>query len=139
MGNYKCRREGYLLGWEIDVAEMMFRGESDTVIIKTLWPEVGDDKKKMQVKRDKLTKLRRKEKFQEYYRSIISEWSLHHVGKALNKLAEQIDSDKPWVANKAANDVILHSKAMITGTDDNTVVVKVEGMPELGTPEEDNG
>lgn len=135
MGNYRARRPGFLQGWQIDVADLMFQGKTDEEIIMKIWPKTEPNQ--MQNKRYRLRNLRRDEKFQEYYRSIITEWSVHNVGKALHKLSDQIDSEKPWVANKAANDVLLHSKALMTGADDNTVVVKIEGMPEMGSPEDE--
>ena len=134
MGNYRSRRPGFLEGWKIGAADMMWRGMTDDEITKALWPERTEQQQKNAKAR--LRNLRKDEKFQEYYRSLVTEWSVHHVGKAYNKLVEQIDSDQPWLANKAANDVITQSKAMLTGMDDGTVVVKVEGMPELGTPDE---
>lgn len=134
MGNYRSRRPGFLQGWQINAADMMFRGFTDEEIIMELWPEKTD--KQIKNAKQRLRNLRRDEKFQEYYGTLVQEWSLHHVGKALIKLTEQIDSNMPWLANKAANDVLTHSKQMISGMDDNTVVVKVEGMPELGSPEE---
>ena len=135
MGNYKARRADFIKGWEINVAELMFRGYSDADIIRELWPE-AETKNQIDSRRNRLRKLRRNEKFQEYYRTLVTEWSIHHVGRALQKLSEQIDSNQPWLANKAANDVLLQSKALTAGMDDGTVVVKVEGMPELGTPDD---
>lgn len=134
MGNYRSRRPGFLQGWQVNAADMMFRGFTDEQIVRELWPEKND--KQVQIAKQRLRNLRRNEKFQEYYGTLVQEWSIHHVGKALNKLTEQIDSNMPWLANKAANDVIQHSKTMIDGMNDNQVVVKVEGMPEIGTPEE---
>jgi len=136
MGNYRSRRPGFLQGWQINAADMMFRGYTDEEIVKALWPYKEWTDKAVKAAKSRLRNLRKDEKFQEYYRSLVTEWSVHHVGRALNKLAEQVDSNQPWLANKAANDVILQSKNLITGLDDNTVVVKVEGMPELGVPEE---
>ena len=135
MGNYRSRREGFLQAWQINVADMMFRGMTDEEIINSVWPEKVTDNQ-IRAAKQRLRNLRNNEKFQEYYRSILTEWSVHNVGKALNKLSQQIDSEKEWLANKAANDVIQQSKALITGADDNSVVIKVEGMPELGVPEE---
>lgn len=135
MANYRARRPGFLQGWQINAADMMFRGYTDKEMIRELWPDKVTEKQISNARR-RLRVLRADEKFQEYYRSLVNEWSIHHVGKAYNKLAEQIDCDQPWLANKAANDVIQHSKQMLTGMDDGTVVVKVEGMPELGTPDE---
>ena len=135
MANYNARKPGFLKGWQITVADLMFRGFSDKQIAKELWPEKTTDKE-IKSACNRIRLLRRTDKFQEYYRTLVTEWSSHHVGKALNKLVEQIDSDQAWLANKAANDVIQHSKQMLTGVDDGTVVVKVEGMPELGTPDD---
>lgn len=135
MANFKCHRPGFLLGWQINAADMMFRGYTDERMVEELWPDKTTPAQKRNCKQ-RLQKLRRDEKFQEYYRSLVTEWSIHHVGRAYNKLAEQVDCDQPWLANKAANDVIQHSKQMLTGMDDGTVVVKVEGMPELGTPDD---
>lgn len=136
MGNYRSRRPGFLQGWQMNVADYMFRGFTDEEIVKELWPDKLETDNKLRAAKERLRNLRKNEKFQEYYRSIITEWSVHNVGKALNKLSEQIDSNQPWLANKAANDVILQSKALISGTDDNTVRVQIEGMPEIGSPEE---
>lgn len=134
MGNYRARRENFLQGWQINVAEMMFRGMSDDEIVKEVWPEKTEPNQIRNAK-NRLRTLRKNEKFQEYYRSIITEWSVHNVGKALSKLASQMDDKNGWLANKACNDILNQSKNF-TGSDDNTVLVKVEGMPELGVPEE---
>lgn len=122
-------------GWQITVAELMFRGFTEEQIIAEIWPEKTEEKQ-IHAAKARLRNLRKDEKFQEYYRSIITEWSVHNVGKALTKLAAQIDDPNGWLANKAANDVLTQSKAF-TGSDESTVLVKVEGMPELGVPEED--
>lgn len=135
MGNYRARQPGFLKGWQITAADLMFRGMTDREIIHELWPDKTDEKG-IRACQQRLKRLRQNEKFQEYYRSLVQEWSVHHVGKAFNKLVEQIDSNQPWLANKAANDVIQHSKQMLTGMDDGTMVVKIEGMPELGTPDD---
>ena len=135
MGNYKSRRPGMLQGWQMNAADMMFRGFTDAEICQELW-NVGDDERKIKNGKSRLRNLRKNEVFQDYYRSIITEWSVHHVGKALITIAGQMDAENPWLANKAANDVITQSRSLISGVDDNSVVIKVEGMPELGEPED---
>lgn len=133
MGNYKSRRPGFLQGWQIVAADLMFRGFTDEEIGEKIWKTDGDPKKVRNAKA-RLRNLRKDEKFQEYYRSIITEWTVHNIGKALNKLSEQIDSNLPWLSNKAANDVLVQSKPFL-GNDDNTVVVRLDGI-ELGTPDD---
>jgi len=134
MANYKCRRPGMLQAWQITAAEMMFQGHTNDDIIRAVWPKTKPSS--FTYKRKMLRDLLKDETFMEYYRSIITEWTVHSTGPALKKLRSQLDSEKEWLANKAANDIINQSKMVITGADDNTVVVKLEGMPELGSPNE---
>ena len=135
--NYKTGRPGLLQAWQITAAELMFQGYSNEQIIATIWPN-ADTKCKKEGKRRMLRKLPENEAWMEYYRSMINHWSIQSVGPALQKLRSQLDSGKEWLANKAANDIINQSKVVMTGADDNTVVIKMEGMPELGSPD-DNG
>jgi len=141
MGNYKSRRPGFLQGWQINAAELMFRGYTEEQIVREIWgdfdKETDAGRKKLRNNKARLRNLRNDEKFQEFYRSLITEWRVHHVGKALDTIAKQMDSNQPWLANKAANDVLTHSKELVTGADDNTVLIKFEGMPELGVPDDD--
>ena len=137
----KQKRKGMLLGWQVNVATLMFQGHTNEEIIDILWPGLPENKRKY--KKKMLTELVKNEDFQEYYRGKINAWSVQNVGAALNKLAQQMKCDESdpslkakWMANKAANDVLQYSKGIITGADDNTMVVKIEGMPELGEPEE---
>lgn len=59
-------------------------------------------------------------------------------GEAVKVLVGQMKStDQPWLQNKAANDVMNHRKQIIYGADEKQITVKVEGMPELGTPDQD--
>ena len=59
------------------------------------------------------------------------------LSAGLRRVREQIDTDEPWLANKAANDAINFAKGRIFGENDRTVTVKFEGMPELGTPDKE--
>lgn len=144
MGNYKCRRPGYLQAWQMAAADMIFRGASTADIIEQLWStELAKAKDEKDRKRitgnlsNRLNTLKRNPKFLEYYKSLVTEWSVHSVGRALTKLSKQIDSDQEWLANKAANDVLTRGIKLVGFEDENTITVKVEGMPELGTPDGD--
>lgn len=105
-----------------------------------------DEKKRRGVYRawrDKLQRLRKDPKFQEYYQSIVTEWRVHSYGPALTVLTNQVKSDEPWLANKAANDVLnrIGNDPFATGSDASSVTIRFEGMPKLGTPptEEEDG
>ena len=137
MGNYSCRRENFLVGWEIDVAQLVFQGKSNKEIAIEVLDADPKDRNDLLKKVKRVKRLTESKKFEEYYKSLIKEWTIHNVGKALNKLSEQIDSNQPWLANKASNDILQRAPKTLIGDDsENTVVVKVEGMPELGVPEE---
>lgn len=61
-----------------------------------------------------------------------------HVPLALSRIKSQVNSDTEWLANKAANDVIvLAGKVGVIKSEDTAISVKVEGMPELGNPDVD--
>lgn len=45
--------------------------------------------------------------------------------------------DQPWLQNKAANDLLNYGKSQIYGDEERAVHVKIEGMPEIGSPDDD--
>jgi len=138
MGNYRCRKEGFLAAWQINAAELMFQGKSDDEIAREIYHIEESDPmymRKIKTARTKLSKLRKNEKFQEYYRSIVTEWSVHNVGKALLKISHQLDDDNPWIVNKAANDILTQSKKFM-GNDENSVSITFENPIALGSPDQ---
>ena len=56
---------------------------------------------------------------------------------ALQVLMEQVKSTstEPYLRNKAANDVMQHRRTALKSEDDSAITIKLEGMPELGTPD----
>ena len=61
-----------------------------------------------------------------------------NVPRAVNRINRQVDDDNGWLANKAANDMV--NMAKVTGvfqTEDKAVRVQIEGMPELGSPDDE--
>lgn len=63
--------------------------------------------------------------------------SIGMTSEALKKIRRQIRDDNGWLANKAANDSLTFAKPLIWGEDEKAISIKVEGMPELGTPDAD--
>ena len=145
MGNYGCRQPGFLQAWQMQAANMIFRGASNDELIRQFWSDkldaAKDEKDRKRIYSNctsRLYNLKRNPKFVEYYKSLVTEWSVHNVGKALTKLSSQIDSDQEWLANKAANDILQRGIKMAGFDDENTITVKIEGMPELGSPDGDS-
>ena len=59
--------------------------------------------------------------------------------KAVKTLTNQMERNEKgdlWLQNKAANDVLNHRRALMADRQDTAVTIKVEGMPELGTPDD---
>ena len=58
------------------------------------------------------------------------------TGEAVQVIGSQLNkAELPWLQNKAANDILNYGKQQIFGSDENEVTIKIEGMPELGTPD----
>lgn len=92
----------------------------------------------------KFHKLRGKPGYADCYRSIVNREMLGLYSRSLQVLDKQLDLDpksakEGWLANKAANDVINKYHDTVMGVNSNEVVVKVEGMPTLGKPEDADG
>lgn len=63
---------------------------------------------------------------------------LRHVTRAVSRLEQQIDDKKPWVANKAANDIINLAKTTgIFASEEKALNVRIEGLPDIGSPDDD--
>ena len=136
MANYAVRKGNLLDGWQIDVAMYVFRGWSNEQIAIEVLDANPDDKEDLKKKTNKVRKLTQTKNFNDFYKSMINEWMIHNAGKALCKLSEQVDHDQPWLANKAANDILSKiPKSMLTDEDESTVKIVIVGAPDLGTPD----
>ena len=141
MGYYKCRQNPVLSAWQICACEYVFQGKDDEWICKQLldvWTDKSHtevDERKMKNAKGRLRRLKKTEAFLDYYNTIRTDFMVHNYGKAIRKLADQIDSSNEWLANKAANDVIAKAGKEITGDTENTINVRFEGLPELGSPD----
>ena len=59
------------------------------------------------------------------------------VPAAVQRINTQVDADKDWLANKAANDVLLlAAKVGVIKAEDTALQVQITGMPEIGTPDQ---
>lgn len=120
-------------------ARMLARGESEADILACIF-KVGAEATPYQ-KNKALTQLRKwtkNQKFKEYYREVTNDIALAAVGSANMEIYKQLKSNNPWIVNKAANDILSRFLPNIMGENDKQVVVKVEGMPALGTPDADD-
>lgn len=135
MGNYKCRRPGYLSALQISICEAVFQGKSNEWIYKNLYKADLHSAPSVSSASKKLAHLKKNPRFIEYYESMVTEFRVHGYGKALHKLTELVDADNPWVAIQASNSVLNHTERAVINEKENQITVKIEGLPALGTPE----
>lgn len=61
-----------------------------------------------------------------------------NVPASIARIGQQIDSDTEWLANKAANDTLnWASRTGVIKTEETALQVQIQGMPEIGSPEDD--
>ena len=61
-----------------------------------------------------------------------------NVPASLLRIGQQIDSDTEWLANKAANDTLnWASRTGVIKTEETALQVQIQGMPEIGSPEDE--
>lgn len=121
-------------------ARMLADGYTIHEIASALWNVANEDgsvnKGKLRSAEEKLRLWRKRPEFAELYRDTLREMTEPACGKAVKKITEQVDDENPWIAQNAAREVLTRFLPMVMGEDDKTITIKVEGMPELGTPEE---
>lgn len=69
------------------------------------------------------------------YHDIMRPALLGTVSRAYSRVDKSIDSTDNWLAYNAARDTLTKYGSLLTGEDNNTMTIKVEGMPTLGSPE----
>lgn len=141
---------GYSFGLtikEATAARMLAEGKDLDYTAVTVWCD-GDIRLLKQMKTDKealkkvnraraqLRKWMKDDRFQECYRAIIKEVVWPTYAEALYTIKSQLGNENGWLANKAANDIMgrFHDSVMGKDESENTVVIKLDGAPELGAP-----
>ena len=124
----------------VAAAQLLAEGFSTAEIAAAMFnvttPDGGTDKKKLANALSQVRKWRREPEFIALYRDTLREMTEPACGRAVKKITEQVDDENPWIAQNAAREVLTRFLPIVMGEDDKTITIKVEGMPELGTPEE---
>ena len=75
------------------------------------------------------------EYFQEYFKRILENAAKQRYAKAISVLEKQMDDKNQWIAQGAARDLATRFEKQVTGIDSNKITVSLAGLPELGTPD----
>lgn len=86
-----------------------------------------------------MTRWRKFPCYEDTWKDEVRRISIAATSEALKKIRSQIREDNGWLANKAANDTITFARPMIWGEEERTLNVRVEGLPELGSPDQGDG
>ena len=115
------------------------RGEPHEKILKDCFGlEPGCDPKVQHNAEAKMSRWRKRPDFKPIWDDELAARVRRHVPGAVSRLNKQIDNENDWVANKASNDVITLAKALgVIKTEETAVKVQIEGMPDLGSPDDE--
>lgn len=130
---------------ETSICRMYAYGKPEDEILYYYYGIDGASTPKARAKAKKeLHKLMDRTEFKECFRAIVRQETQGLYAQSLQQLSAQIkmkaDSVKEgWLVNKAANDIINRYHDAVMDVNSNEVVVRVEGMPTLGTPKDAEG
>lgn len=77
----------------------------------------------------------KREDFKQLYRQILEGAGLRQYARAINVLETQMESKNDWLAQNAARDLANRFEKAVEGIENNRITVTLAGMPELGTPD----
>jgi hypothetical protein len=84
----------------------------------------------------KMTRWRKLPEFESTWKDEVKQILYGCTAEAVQVIKSQLRSgDLPWLQNKAANDLLNYGKTQIYGDEDKAVHVKIEGLPDIGTPD----
>ena len=117
---------------------MEARGEPHDVVLREIFgPEYVTDPKKKNAAESKMDRWRHRADKQAIWDDETKSRVVRGVPAAISRLEQQIRSGNEWVANKAANDYINLAKTTgIFQVDEKAVHVRIEGMPDIGSPDD---
>lgn len=114
---------------------MEANGYTSEEIIRELWG-AGRDDPEYHAYQCRLSRWRQHPAYMEAWKDEISKVSVKLMNKGLGKILHQMDANEPWLANKAANDGVNFAKSRIFADEDRTVNVQINGMPDIGSPDD---
>ena len=104
-------------------------------IIMELWGmQRSDDPKEYHNLEAKLSRWRKHPKYEECWKDEVRKNDFSDYSKARKTLRKSMDDDDKWLAMQSAINVLSSSGKRIYQGEDSSITVKIEGMPDLGTP-----
>ena len=113
------------------------QGRSRPEILKRVFDiDVEADPKAAAAADCKMARWRKRPEFDTIWKDEVKNILYGCTAEAIQVIKGQLRDDIPWLKNKAANDLLNYGKQQIYGDEERAVHVKIEGMPEIGSPED---
>ena len=84
----------------------------------------------------KMTRWRKLPEFESIWKDEVKQILYGCTAEAVQVIKGQLRSDQGWLQNKAANDLLNYGKTQIYGDEERTVHVQIEGLPDIGSPDD---
>jgi hypothetical protein len=118
---------------------MEARGESADDILRTIFhldPETCDPKVK-NAAYQQMWRWRHRPDADPIWQDELKATVRRRVPAAIGRINNQVDSDTEWLANKAANDVLLLAgKIGVIKNEETALQVQISGLPDIGSPDQ---
>ena len=85
----------------------------------------------------KMSRWRKHPDFEPTWKDEVKTILLGCTSEAIQTIKRQMREKDDWLQNKAANDLLNYGKAQIFGDEERTVHVQIEGLPDIGSPDDD--
>lgn len=118
---------------------MSAQGKSRAEIIKTVFGldiETAPDNEVHAID-NKMSRWRKLPEFESIWKDEVRQILYGCTAEAVQVIKGQLRSDQGWLQNKAANDLLNYGKSQIYGDEERTVHVQIDGLPDIGSPDDD--
>lgn len=85
----------------------------------------------------KMSRWRKLPEFESIWKDEVKTILLGCTSEAIQTIRKQMREKDDWLQNKAANDLLNYGKSQIYGEEEKAVHVKIEGMPDIGSPDDE--
>ena len=118
---------------------MEANGITSREIIFELWGmKEEDDPKAYHNLECKLSDWRKHPKYEEVWRDEVRKQDFGDYSLARKTLRRSMKADDQWLAMQSAVNVLNNSGKRIFGAEENAVTVRIEGLPDIGSPDGEN-
>jgi hypothetical protein len=139
--NVPRKKNPYLTAEQEQFVRMEANGLTSPEIIMELWGmKREDDPNEYHNLECKLSRWRKHPQYEAVWREEVRNQDFGDYSEARKTLRKAMRNEKDnWLAMQSAVNILNNSGKRIFGAEENTVTVNIQGMPDLGSPDQGNG